>query len=89
MPILAEPAAVPAQVQMSPITINGLAVAVMLGIAAIVAVVWAVDDHFISRREFNLHMQTVTAQLHAINARLGVVAPPAPPVAAGNPPIEP
>lgn len=88
MPILTEPVDVPVPVQMSPITINGLAVAVMLGIAGIVAAVWAVDDHFISRREFNAEMRMVSLQLKAINTRLGVPSPPVP-VAGDYPPLEP
>lgn len=64
--------------------INALALATLLVIAGIVGAVWAVDDHFISRREFNLHMRTVTAQLHAINARLGIVSPPPPPIASSD-----
>lgn len=55
--------------------VNALAVAALLVIAGIVGAVWAVDDHFISRREFNIQMQIVSADLKAINTRLGIVQP--------------
>lgn len=79
MPILHEPdPPQPPIIQLSQQNVNAIAVAVLLALTGIVGGVWAVDDHFISRREFNLHMRTVTSQLHAINARLGIVGPPPP-----------
>lgn len=72
MPILHEPdPPQPPLVQGG--NINGLAVAVLLAIASIVGAVWAVDDHFISRREFNTQMRIVSNNLRAINAKLGIV----------------
>lgn len=57
---------------------GAFAAAVILAIAAITAAVWAVDDHFISRREFNIEMRLVSTQLKAINGHLGIQSPPVP-----------
>jgi hypothetical protein len=88
VPIVSEVKDMPAPVALGPVTINGVAVAVMLAVAAVVAAVWAVDDHFISRREFNVEMRMVSAQLKAINSHLGIASPPVPVVGA-DPPVEP
>lgn len=86
-PIVHEPEDLPAPSTLAPLTINGLAVAVLVSIAAIVAAVWAVDEHFISRREFNAEMRMVSAQLKALNSRLGATSPPVP--LYGDPPPDP
>lgn len=74
MPILRE--SDPQAPIFSTLNLNGIAVATLLVIGSIVAAVWAVDDHFISRREFNLQMSLVSAQLQAIHKRLGILPPP-------------
>ncbi len=85
MPIVREPdPPQPPIIQLNQQNVNALAVAVMVAIAGIVGAVWSVDEHFISRREFNLHMRTVTSQLHAINVRLGIIGPAPGPIASSG-----
>ena len=56
--------------------IDTLVVRVILSIAALFAAVWAVDQHFITRTEFNTEMRGIHDQLKAVSHRLGIKQEP-------------
>lgn len=62
--------------------IAGWAVAVMLFMAGIFAAVWSIDDHFVTRREFNELRQDVSA----IRRHFGIPRPATEPTSEGDAP---
>ena len=66
-----EPGAPPRSQQ----SFDAMVVRVIIAIVALFAAVWAVDQHFITRTEFNLEMRGIHEQLRAVSKRLGIKQP--------------
>lgn len=50
--------------------VSGIAITAFLFVVGVLAAAWSLDDHFISRREFDARMSAVTAQLDRIERAL-------------------
>lgn len=64
----------PASTSTQQLNIDGIAIRVVLAMVALFAVVWAVDEHFITRREFNTQMGAVRLEVAAMRKDLGLVS---------------